>query len=296
MNNNELPNANNLRDINLRDFLYLDRARLLSYTAQIHDGLHLSRRLGNSALNGRIDSTLERSREEKTIVQSEGNAAPFNIGFKASHHHETTSSVTSGGDLLVAFEASSFEELKQDQDNLFLLLEKFLIETNRLTDISNGQEAKTPFVQITGWLQIEDRDFILEILANIESLLTVGGVNREQEKQNRANKHAYASIGKVLKAFKLNNCHIHVQNSNTNATSSLNSNYLTITIEQLRSIYLTNPVEVTLIGLIVSKLEEQIVRPKGMFSELDLPSLLQPFTAEAEHTIYPIAIYQTLKW
>ncbi len=292
---NEFPlNNDSLSDIKLRDFLYLDRARLLSYMAQIHDGLHLNRRLGNSATKGRFDSTLERTQEVVEKVSGEAGAAPFNVGLKGSHEKQTTKSFTTGGDWLVGLESSNFEEMKQDHDNLFLLFENFLNTTNRLTVLQNNQNVSTPFVQVTGALMIEDRDFIIDTFGLVEDIFSMNTLDKETIKNIKSSKPTLLAISKILKNLKLSGLHMQIQNKDIQVAAILNPIHLTVTYEQLRSIFMAYPIKVTVLGLILPKTTMPSLNHTSLFNQINLAEMLKPFAIDADYIIYPIAIYQTI--
>jgi hypothetical protein len=130
---------------NPRHFVYLDRNRLFSYTAQIADGLPQVRRFLDEVAQTKVDTPPEYSREMTNSEAIDGNAEASIAVLKASGHKGSTkvdkrnkkwsepTSIYNSLQLLL--------EEKIEHDNLYIALEKDLINLGMLKTIKGASQS-----------------------------------------------------------------------------------------------------------------------------------------------------------
>jgi hypothetical protein len=127
--------------INPKHFIYLDRSRLFSYTAQFSDGLPQLRHLLESVTKGNIDTDVEQYNEEVREVSNEveGSVGAKSIMSVAGTKEDKTTRKRSMKDsgATAKYEAlQALSEVKVEHDNLYLLLEEDLIKAGLLVELN----------------------------------------------------------------------------------------------------------------------------------------------------------------
>jgi hypothetical protein len=177
----------NGNDTRLKHFIYLDRSRLNSYTAQISDGLTQIRRLSETIsqrdVSNPIEEYQEQTREKSSAAEgSIGASIAMKVGSKGEKKQTTKSGVKSqNGSVKESGESRGFSEDKVEHDNLYLLLERDLIQAGLISEVSDSSYFENPqsqLVKITAtthffeWAMI---DKILESPSIIMMLMQASG-------------------------------------------------------------------------------------------------------------------------
>jgi hypothetical protein len=131
-------------DINPKHFIYLDRSRLFSYTAQFSDGLPQLRHLLESVNKGNINTDVEQYKEEVREVSNEVEGsvgAKSFVGSVAGTKEEKKTqkrSIKNAGTTAKYEALQALSEIKVEHDNLYLLLEEDLIGAGLLLELNKG--------------------------------------------------------------------------------------------------------------------------------------------------------------
>ncbi len=277
----------------LRELLYLDRPRLTSYIAQIYDGLTTRRDLQSVVMKGDVETTKqEENSHTATITGSSELKIPLIAGIDMSTNVEKSHKVSTGGDYLIRLEKSIFGESKIDQDNLFILFEKYINEKNLVNDyeLNNNYSG---FIYVNGLLQIEDRKQVDEILSKLDLWIKAGLLDENEMKDSKKQAQKMLAMSKALQAFKLDNLIAHIIVDTFTASAVINPLHLTLSLEQLHSLYSFHLTEVTVLGVPLTNQGQR--RKLGAFGNFDFTSLANVLNSSTDLHIFPIAIYRTIK-
>ncbi len=293
MTNNNPNNSADSDVIDLREFLYLDRQRLTSYIAQIYDGLTTKRDIQSVSIQGEIETTKQ---EEHGFTTSVGSAGELKIpalaGIDLSTEVEKSRKVITGGDYLIRLKNSILGESKIDQDNLFILFEKYINEKNLVSDYEIGNNY-SGFIYANGFLQIEDRKQIGEIVSQFDSWSKSGVIPSDSAKELKPQVQQINGLLKALKTFNLDNLVAHIIADTFTASAVINPLHLTLSLEQLHSLYAFNLTEVTVLGLPITSQAQR--RKLGVLGNFNFTDLIKALNSSTDLNIFPIAIYRTIK-
>ncbi|HEY9828589.1 MAG TPA: hypothetical protein V6D19_24400 [Stenomitos sp.] len=286
-----------------RHFVYLDRNRLFSYTAQIADGLPQVRRFLDEVAQTKVDTPPEYSRELTKSETINGNAegslgiakvAAQKTSNRADKKHKKWSEPTS-----IYNSLQFLLEEKIEHDNLYIALEKDLLNLGLLKSISSIEEAKehSGLIKITGFSRFVDWISIGNLFKeNSLSQLVCAGMmaNEASESEILAasiGMQAMGNIMKIVEVLAFDGITISINSHDINAVSSLNPEHLYVTREQLRVGYLmSNNPELTLIGFVPKRTDRNIQFP-GIAEQFNIRDLLSNLLGEVDLAIDPLAIY-----
>lgn len=291
MSNNE-PGTSNGSDVTeLREFLYLDRARLISYIAQIFDGLTSSRQLSESVIAGEVETTDQvESGQTITAISSGKLGIPLIAGVDLQAQVEKAVKKTTGGDYLIRMKHSIEGQTKFDQDNLFLLFEKYINENNLVSDFEIGQHQDR-LVYANGHLQVEDRKFLVDFLSKLDVLIKSGIIGKQEISEFNTMKSQMTGITTGIRALNLDTLTCFVLADTYTVGAMLNPEWLTLPRDQFQILYGEHRVKITMLGIPV---ESKVPKRKlGALSTLDFSGVTKILNAGSDYQIFPIAIYRT---
>ncbi|HYX15170.1 MAG TPA: hypothetical protein VE944_12535 [Nostoc sp.] len=289
----------NIEDINLKHFIYLDRNRLHSYSSQLLNGIVQIKRLTENEANKITQGTDEEYTEE---IQEDGKEGEISIGpknlagglsgktidktiirkgFKKGINADTKE-----------YSYSSSEDIV-DHDNGYLDFEEGLIRKGILKEIKSELDLKeySSLIKITGTSKFFDWNSIIETFTDKDILSIFLNQTQLNSNQRKAKEQEIKIALKMLKAFSLGSITIHTKIGDSNAIGSINPENLCMTREQLRTGYIMpGDVEVSIVGFVPRRKVEKIDYP-GMAGTIDMIELLTAFVGRVDIAIDPIAIY-----
>jgi hypothetical protein len=287
-------------DTKLKHFIYLDRSRLHSYTAQISDGLTQIRRLSETINRKDVDNPPEEYQEEshEKNSSSEGSIG-LNISTKIASKGDKKQTNKSGfksqkGLVQESSESKNFSEDKLEHDNLYLSLERGLIEAGILTEADEStfsHNNKSRIIKITAPTRFFDWSTIHKFCEKPDDLR--GLMTAEQRKGFQSNQQL-KGIRQILNIFSIGELTAHLQVGQKTIVSSLNKDHLVITIDQLRAMYiLPGDVNVTVVGFL-PQTRTQSSNLVGLAGSLDMGDLWKAMVGEVDLVLDPIAIYSEI--
>lgn len=295
--------------INPKHFIYLDRSRLFSYTAQFSDGLPQLRHLLESVNKENINSGLEQYKEEvrENSNEVEGSfGAKSILGSVAGTREEKKTQKRSTKDVgtTAKYEAlQALSEVKVEHDNLYLLLEEDLIEAGLLGNLNKelSQINNAALIKAKGIARFFDWEMLAKLYERPDDILNVTneqvklqGFGATKNEHNEVKKKL-KSLAQLLRTFSIGNITIHIQTEGSTIATSLNPEYLCMTLEQLRAGYImSGDVEVTIVGFSPKRPNQGIQFP-GLAGSINMSDIWQGFVGQVDLTIDPIAIYSDIK-
>jgi hypothetical protein len=283
-------------DTKLKHFIYLDRSRLNSYTAQISDGLTQIRRLSETIsqrdVNNPIEEYQEQTREKSSTAEgSIGANIAMKVGSKGEKKQTTKSGFKSqDGSVKESGESRGFSEDKVDQDNLYLLLERDLIQAGLISEVSDSSYFENPqsqLVKITAtthffeWAMI---DKILESPSIIMMLMQSSG-------QEDFSIEIVESMRQMLNICSIGSVTAHFGVDTKSIVCSLNPEHFVITMDQLRGMYiLPGNTEITIVGFL-PKTRPQSSGITGLAGQLNMADFWKVLVGDVGFVLEPIAIY-----
>lgn len=287
-----MQNAGN--DTRILEILYLDRDRLLSYASQLYDGLTMMKRIIDMSSNAEIKEIISRQvgilkEKNNKFVGKTSLAVEAGVELETKHQENT---VTTSGDVGdIGLLANLFMEEKTEHDNLFLLVEKELFSKGILKEF-DSKFCKGGLYRFKGNASFTDWGVIKNTVANITIFKEIDkdidlGLTSKQGK----------AFVKLLNMFAFDDVVLNLlTNNGTNILATLNSDHLTMTVEQLRVAYLTKgSIEMTLIGIIPPEGDGRQSPQLGAVSKsINVKQLYKSVLGDVDFKIYPIAAYLNL--
>ena len=296
MSKREKGFSENGNGIKPKHFIYLDRNRLFSYVSQLSDGLPTVRNLldaiGDSATETPTEIEKRGIIEESGEGNVKGSLAAVQAGGKKSRKKEKTKAVRkTDGPTKTYNSLNLLSQSKIEHDNLYIALETDLINSGLITEINNknfGEDNLSCIVKISSYASFIDPELISDMTFNKT-------INWEEGLKEIDNPEEKESIIKdtveLYSSFYRNSIGLNLKISNKKILVSLNREYLYITVEQLRSIYMTKPsTYLTVIGHFAKKGKER-VNNKSIIEIVDFSSAIETITGTIDFTIEPLAIY-----
>jgi len=282
--------------INPRHFIYLDRSRLFSYTAQLSDGLPQLRRLLESASRKAVSSDIEQSREitEETSYDGEVSLGPRAvIGTAAGKRGSKTAKKRGFKDSGLIDTQESLTALLEDKvehDNLYLLLEQDLTDAGLLHEVEQGLllDRHLPLVKIKGIARFFDWATVLKLMEKPDD---VWGAFDENTRRSWGNKNNLKTLSRVVQMFSIGPLTVQMQVEEQNVVASLNPDHLCMSLEQLRAAYvMPGDVEITLVGFAPKRPAKKAVFP-GIAGQMNMAEVWTAFVGEVDLVIDPLAVY-----
>jgi hypothetical protein len=286
----------NGNDTRLKHFIYLDRSRLNSYTAQISDGLTQIRRLSETIsqrdVSNPIEEYQEQTREKSSAAEgSIGASIAMKVGSKGEKKQTTKSGVKSqNGSVKESGESRGFSEDKVDHDNLYLLLERDLIQAGLISEVSDSSYFENPqsqLVKITAtthffeWAMI---DKILESPSIIMMLMQASG-------QEDFSIEIVELMRQMLNICSIGSVTAHLEVDTKRIVCSLNPDHFVITMDQLRGMYiLPGNTEITIVGFL-PKTRLQSSSITGLAGQVNMADFWKVLVGDVDFVLEPIAIY-----
>ena len=302
INKQSLTNGNG---ISPKHFIYLDRSRLFSYTAQFSDGLPQLRHLLDSVNEGNIDTGVEWQKEE---VKEYSNEVEGSVGSKSvvgsvagkKENKKIQKRSLKESDPTRKYEAlQTLSQVKVEHDNLYLLLEQDLINAGLLTELNdNSFVSNQPrLIKAKGVTRFFDWGMLADIYSNADDIVNImpeqAFENNEDAKEEIQSK--IKSLSNLMKILSIGNITVHIQRENSTIAASLNTEYLCMTLEQLRAGYvIPGDIEVTIVGFSPNRPSNKINLP-GFAGLIDLSEIWTQLVGQADLTIDPIAVYSEIK-
>ncbi|KJH70264.1 hypothetical protein [Aliterella atlantica] len=295
--------------INPKHFIYLDRSRLFSYTAQFSDGLPQLRHLLESVNKEDINSGLEQYNEE---VREISNEVEGSVGAKSivgsvtgtKEEKKTQKRSTKDAGATAKYEAlQALSEVKVEHDNLYLLLEEDLINAGLLVNLNKelSQIKNATLIKAKGVARFFDWEMLAKLYERPEDIWNIAedqvksqgfGANKNETNEF---KKKLKSFSQLLRTFSVGNITIHIQTESSTITTSLNTEYLCMTLEQLRAGYIMpGDVELTIVGFSPKRPNRGIQFP-GLAGLINMGEVWEGLVGQVDVTIDPIAIYSEIK-
>jgi hypothetical protein len=194
------------------------------------------------------------------------------------------------GSVKESSESKNFSEDKLEHDNLYLLLERGLIEAGILTEADEStflHNDKSRTIKITAPTRFFDWSTIHKLCEKPDDIR--GLMNTEQKKGFQSNQQL-KGIRQILNIFSIGEITAHLQVGRKTIVSSLNKDHLVITIDQLRAMYiLPGDVCVTIVGFL-PQTHTQSSNQVGLAGSLDMGDLWKAMVGEVDLVLDPIAI------
>lgn len=283
-------------DTRLKHFIYLDRSRLNSYTAQISDGLTQIRRLSETIsqrdVNNPIEEYREQTSEKSSVAEgSIGASIAMKVGSKGEKKQTTKSGFKSqNGSVKESSESRGFSEDKVEHDNLYLLLERDLIQAGLISEVSDSSYFENPqsqLVKITAtthffeWAMI---DKILESPSIIMMLMQASG-------QEDFSIEIVELMRQMLNICSIGSVTAHLEVDTKRIVCSLNPDHFVITMDQLRGMYiLPGNTEITIVGFL-PKTRLQSSSVSGLAGQVNMADFWKVLVGDVDFVLEPIAIY-----
>ncbi|MDL2342610.1 hypothetical protein QOL99_00410 [Deinococcus sp. MIMF12] len=273
-----------------REIIYLDRGRLLSYASQLFDGVTVMRRLLEASQHGDIISTLERERETSKEARRTGSAG-LNLGAELKGEAERTEGertlTKTGGDQKLDLAYTALLEEKAELDNVLLIVERELEQRGLLTDFDGS--AASGLVRFQGSLSFVDWTILQSVMADFDTFnKAFGGATQGMKAQDAR------AFAKLLKILSLSDITAHMTAQELTITSPLNPEHLTLTLEQMRAVYLPQEIEATLLAFMPPPATTPHTRT-GIGASINFEEVLGIFMGETDHTVQPVALYVQLR-
>lgn len=258
----------------LKHFVYLDRERLISYTAQLSDGVTLLRRFLEGDGRKSVETPIEYygSQTQETATELEGNVG-FKVAVGASSTRSgkktTTKGFKDGGAARTDDSFRFFAEDKAEHDNLYLILEDRLAERGWLRGITPDivSSSAPQLVKVKGAARFCDWNSFHDLLKNSGSLWPLLD---ESTRKGFGNKENLKPLTEVLQTFSLGRLTIQMRCAGLTLMSSLNPGYLAITLDQLRAGYIMpGDVEVVIVGFAVGQ-QKRVSTFPGVAGAVDM--------------------------
>ena len=284
-------------DTKLKHFIYLDRSRLNSYTAQISDGLTQIRRLSETIsqkdVNNPVEEYQEQTREKSSAAEgSIGANIAMKLGSKGEKKQTTKSGFKSqDGSVKESGESRGFSEDKVDQDNLYLLLERDLIQAGLISEVFDStyfDDSRSQIVKITATTRFFEWSMIHKILENPNGIRML--MNPEDQESFPSNELMEMMLY-MLNIFSIGSVTAHLEIDTKSIICSLNPDHFVITMDQLRGMYiLPGDTEITIVGFL-PKTRPQSSNITGLAGQFNMSDLWKVLVGDVDFVLEPIAIY-----
>jgi hypothetical protein len=288
----------NGNDISFKQFIYLDRNRLKSYSSQISDGIIQLRRLTENNLTRITENPAQVTREQFYENSGEGEVKIAGVGGKTTNKRnrkktfsEPTGAITSDE------ESQSLSEDKIDYDNAYLTFERQLTERGILTEIDENFQPNThtPIIKAKGISRFFDWEAISSMLNS--ELVSFGlanafnNTNEIEQLQQQQLQRQLNVASQAVNIFSIGAITFHAHIGELNLLASLNPDHLCVTRDQLRAIYvMPGDAEMTVVGFLPNRTLQPTVFP-GIAGQLNMIDLWGQLVGEVDLVIDPIAIY-----
>ncbi len=294
----ELPGNGTLTS--LKHFIYLDRNRLQSYTSQMLDGITQLRQLNETIRESSTDTPVIESGTETTESFKEGESGGsikiVHANQKSYQKRSKTKGFESGGKSITTESLESLSEEKVNHDNIYINLERDLIQANFLKEVDGQLLMNThchSLVKVRGLARFMDWNSFKKIVNGIGELLPY--LDNETPKGFAPNKKELKSGLKILDMFSLGSLTMQAKVDNANILASLNEEYLSITLDQLRASYIMpGDVNVIIVGVVAGE-QNFSSHFSGLAGYMDMREILKAFVGKIDKVIDPIAIYTEIE-
>jgi hypothetical protein len=287
-------------DTKLKHFIYLDRSRLNSYTAQISDGLTQIRRLSETIsqrdVSNPIEEYQEQTREKSSAAEGSIGA---NIAMKVASKGEKKQTTKSGfksqdGLVQESSESRGFSADKVEHDNLYLLLERDLIQsglTAVVYDSSYFDNPKSQIVKITANTHFFEWAMIHKLLENPNGIRMLTNPN---DQENFPSNELLDAMLHMLNVCSIGSVTAHLEVDSKSIVCSLNPDHFVITMDQLRGMYiLPGNTEITIVGFL-PKTRLQSSNITGLAGQFNMADLWKALVGDVDFVLEPIAIYSEI--
>ncbi|GGO21995.1 DUF6414 family protein [Deinococcus humi] len=281
------PSSGNGSGTDPREIIYLDRGRLLSYASQLFDGVTVMRRLLEASKHGDIISKIKRERETFEDARRTGSAG---VSFGAELRGEAESSegtrttITTGGDQALNISYDALLEDKAELDNVLLVVERELEARGHLTDFTGEQSSG--LIRFRGVMSFVDWTILHSVLLDTKTLVTFSGPEKPLKPQEAS------GLAKMLKILSLSDITAHMTSEGASVIAPLNPEHLTLTLEQMRAIYLTNDIQATLLAFSPPSATGSHNRATmGLGGAVDFAEVFRTLTGAPDYSVQPIALY-----
>lgn len=294
------PEAISLEDgsvINPRHFIYLDRSRLFSYTAQVSDGLPQLRSLLETVSRSVVDTPIERYSEENQELLNEVDGSIGPKGFagglsgKRSHQRSHKKGVKESGATNKYESMQILAEHKAEHDNLYLLLEQELIDVGLLHEVNETliPQQCPRLIKVTGTARFFDWDSVLRFMEEPDDVWNCFDHNTRQAWGN--DKKKMRGLAQLIRVFSLGPLTLNMQLGSISMSASLNPKHLCMSIHQLRAAYvMPGDVEITVVGF-TPKRPSKLANFPGIAGQMNMGEMWAALAGEVDLVIDPVAIY-----
>ena len=294
----ELPGNGTLTS--LKHFIYLDRNRLQSYTSQMLDGIIQLRQLNETIRESSTDTPEIESGTETTESFKEGGSGGSikiaKVNQKRYQKRSQTKGFESGGTSITTESLESLSEEKVNHDNIYINLERDLIKAKFLKEVDGKLLMNThgyPLVKVRGLARFMDWNSFTKIVNGMGELLPY--FDNETRKGFGTNKKELKTAVKVFDIFSLGSLTMQAQVGSANILASLNEEYLSITLDQLRASYIMpGDVNVIIVGVVAGE-QNFSSHFSGLPGDMDMRKILKAFVGKIDKVIDPIAIYTEIE-
>ncbi|MBN3945068.1 MAG: hypothetical protein HWQ38_00645 [Nostoc sp. NMS7] len=184
---------------------------------------------------------------------------------------------------------------KAEHDNLYLVLEKDLVDAGLLHEVVKGSPFPNPcppLIKITGVARFFDWESVIQMLEQPDFLWSVLDQQGRQVWGNDKNK--LKVFAQLTRTFYMGPLTISMQIDGLNLCASLEPSHLCMTLNQLRAGYvLSGDVELTIVGFTPKRPLQSNSFP-GIVGQFNLQEFFQIFLGQVDFMVDPLAIYGTV--
>lgn len=283
--------------ISPRHFIYLDRSRLFSYTAQLSDGLpHLRSFLesvGHSTSDSSIEQYGEEVNEDTGDGEGSGNLGVITVKGKKGHKSSHKEGFKDGGSTNKYDSLQILSQDKIEHDNLYLALEEDLASAGWLKELDESAllDRLPTLIKVKGVARFFDWESIMQLFEKPDAIWSFFSEEVRRNLGGNQGKNSLKNLSQIIRTFSIGHVTTHMQVGNLNLTASLNPKHLCMTLEQLRAGYaMPGDVEVTLVGFAPRRSTEQVNFP-GFAGQLDMREIWSSLAGQIDLVVDPLAIY-----
>jgi len=264
------------------------------------DGIIQLRQLNETIRESSTDTPVIESGTETTESFKEGGSGAsikiVEVNRKRYKKRSKTKGVESGGTSITTESIESSSEEKVNHDNIYINLERDLIKANFLKEV-DGKLLMNNYchslVKIRGLARFMDWNSLKKIVNGIGELLPY--FDSETRKEFGTNKKELKTAVKALDMFSLGSLTMQAKVDNANILASLNEEYLSITLDQLRASYIMpGDVNVIIVGVVAGE-QNFSNHFSGLPGDMDMREILKAFVGKIDKVIDPIAIYTEIE-
>jgi hypothetical protein len=303
--------SENVTELELKHFIYLNRDKLNSYSSQLFSGLVQLKKIVENKSNTFTDippeKIIESNKEENR--ESEISVGPkIHMGGASAKSGRKSITKTTSKEVGISEKDeffNSYQEEIADYDNLYLKLESLLIERGFLTEIKKAIPLNQypQLIKIKGIARFIDWNNIFKLMRVMIKLQRYNEqFSLEKNLQNSffdpenagfVNFLLSEELQDFIHIFSLENATLHLNVFNqVNIISSLDEKYFCMSPEQLKTSYImSGDVEVIVVGLLPEKPNHNN-KFGGIADQVDMKLIWQEIMGkEIDLVIEPLAIY-----